>query len=519
GGAGSNTLNISYVSGLGDFVSRRLNGETWQFIDANSGTINVSNILVHSTQGDRWWSGSLTAGSKQYTLVDDMRHDTSPFSGAYGSVQAFVYQSGSSVEVALVENGKFLPQYRMGGDFGGGFGGFSLTGSETYTVHGTTGKDVVFTGYQADLISTGDGNDFIFAGDGADTIYAGAGNDVVYLSYAALTEDVVIDGGSGSNTLAFIKPGEAGGWDNDSYGAITLDMSSLGVATGFHNIVGTAYADTITGDSQSNVLVGNSGNDVINGGQGADIIYGDHHEGDSSGVLYGLNYYWAQSQGNDSLLGGEGNDQLFGGGGNDVLDGGTGVDTLTGGSGIDTFVLRIGDGGNTIAGADTITDFQDGTDVLGLAGSLTYSDLIISQGNGTDTANTNTLIKTSSGEYLAVLLNTQAANVNYMDFAVLSATPLSLTGTAGDDVLLGAFGDDSISGGGGNDIILARDGNDAITVGGNGGQSFTTTVDGGAGSNTLNISYVSGLGDFVSRRLNGETWQFIDANSGTINVS
>ena len=105
-----------------------------------------------------------------------------------------------------------------------GFLGFSLNGSEIYTVYGSAGNDVVFTGYSADTISTGDGNDFIFAGDGRDTVYAGAGDDVVYLSVTALSEDAVIDGGTGSNTLAFRKPGELGRIVNCGLGGISEDL-------------------------------------------------------------------------------------------------------------------------------------------------------------------------------------------------------------------------------------------------------------------------------------------------------
>ena len=118
---------------------------------------------------------------------------------------------------------------------------------------------------------------------------------------------------------------------------------------------------------------------------------------------------------NDSLDGGAGNDVLYGSQGDNVLTGGTGADTMSGGRGADVFVLRAGDGGSAITGADTITDFQDGTDVLGLAGSLTYSNLIITQGNGTDTSTANTVIKIST-EFLAILLDTDYTKITLLDF-------------------------------------------------------------------------------------------------------
>ena len=80
--------------------------------------------------------------------------------------------------------------------------------------------------------------------------------------------------------------------------------------------------------------------------------------------------------GDDVLLGGGENDSLVGNGGNDILVGGAGADILTSGSTADQdeFAYRaLSDGGNSVANADKITDFDinlDGTtageDVLNL---------------------------------------------------------------------------------------------------------------------------------------------------------
>ncbi|MBI5910227.1 MAG: hypothetical protein HY848_09780 [Betaproteobacteria bacterium] len=115
--------------------------------------------------------------------------------------------------------------------------------------------------------------------------------------------------------------------------------------------------------------------------------------------------------------GGAGDDILIGTTGKDLLDGGAGHDTFSGGAGQDIFVLRAGDGGATLQLADVITDFQDGTDRLGLAGSLAYASLNIQQGNGTHAA--DTIVSTSSGEYLAILNNLLATNLNSQDFVHL----------------------------------------------------------------------------------------------------
>ncbi len=70
----------------------------------------------------------------------------------------------------------------------------------------------------------------------------------------------------------------------------------------------------------------------------------------------------------DSLIGGDGNDLLIGGNSGDVLTGGAGHDTKTGGAGADTFVFASGDSPAVepalAGGADTITDFDTGSDMV-----------------------------------------------------------------------------------------------------------------------------------------------------------
>ena len=91
------------------------------------------------------------------------------------------------------------------------------------------------------------------------------------------------------------------------------------------------------------------------GGNGEDILFG----GSNNDRLDG-------GKGEDKLFGAPGDDKLFGGKGADLLNGGLGHDTLTGCQGDDTFVLAVGEG------TDTITDFGNGDDVIGLSGGLVF---------------------------------------------------------------------------------------------------------------------------------------------------
>jgi Ca2+-binding RTX toxin-like protein len=84
--------------------------------------------------------------------------------------------------------------------------------------------------------------------------------------------------------------------------------------------------------------------------------------------------------GNDTIIGGAGNDVLIGGDGNDLLSSYLGADQLTGGAGADTFNFSWYDS-SSLAGIDTITDFQTGVDTILMRGASSAS--IVDNGDGT----------------------------------------------------------------------------------------------------------------------------------------
>ncbi len=115
---------------------------------------------------------------------------------------------------------------------------------------------------------------------------------------------------------------------------------------------GTNADDTLNGDASANTLSGLNGDDLIRGGSGDDVLAGNNGDDRIEG--------WADD---DTLSGGNGIDTLLGDSGNDLLSGGRGADILTGGSGADMFDFS----GIDSFGADTITDFDQGEDLLVLA--------------------------------------------------------------------------------------------------------------------------------------------------------
>lgn len=153
----------------------------------------------------------------------------------------------------------------------------------------------------------------------------------------------------------------------------------------------TAGNDILTGNKIDETIDGQAGDDLISGLDGNDLLLG--------------------SDGNDTLNGGNGNDQLQGGNGNDLLYGGTGSDRLWGDSGKDCFVLERG------LGRDTIYDFRDRIDRIGLQPGLRFNQLIITQ------QGKNILISTGKkgNDPLALLIGVRIDQISSQDFKPVAA--------------------------------------------------------------------------------------------------
>lgn len=252
-------------------------------------------------------------------------------------------------------------------------------------------------------------------------IDAGAGNDGSGISWELgtdadgsaevsgnITNDGVIQGRGVDNVPAgirfFVEDGLAeatftGNITNFSNGVIASEQEA-----GILLEAGVVFNGVITNDG---AIVGGNGLainasgalgqiDVINNG----TLIGDVQLGD------GQDSFVQNSSEAIAVNGGADNDILTGGSGNDLLTGETGNDTLTGNGGSDTFVLSEG------AGSDTITDFENGVDLISLV-DLAFSDLTIAS------SGVNTLISvTTTSELLATLNNIDASLISGADFLV-----------------------------------------------------------------------------------------------------
>ncbi|GEM_PF-88201 len=169
---------------------------------------------------------------------------------------------------------------------------------------------------------------------------------------------------------------------------------------------GDDLVDTTISISGGNRVFGGSGddeifvgkNDVVNAGAGDDIL--DAVAGRGGNRLNG-------ADGDDTFFAG-GNDRLIGGNGNDaffVIEKGENI--ITGGAGEDQFWIFTAQLPQDV---NTITDFEAGVDVIGIAGSgLSFEDINFKVDDG------NTVINIFNQD-VAVLLGTQG-NFEQSDFA------------------------------------------------------------------------------------------------------
>jgi Ca2+-binding RTX toxin-like protein len=362
--------------------------------------------------------------------------------------------------------------------------GSSLSATQAITVVGTAG---------ANVISGGAGADTIDGGGGADTLSGGAGDD--RMSYWG--SEISIDGGAGVNTLVLRA-------------ATNVDLvaadQTLGDSTGvsnFRNIDGSAISTgmTLSGSSAANVITGGSGTDIVDGRGGADVIA----TGDGADAV---TYHGTEL----SIDGGAGVDTLVlaasGGMTSINLAAAPGVDQTVGdalavtnfenldGSSLSSALTVVGSAGDnrilTGSGAD-IVHGGGGADVIATGAGDDVVDYWGSEASIDGGAGVNTLImKGAATVDLALADQTigdgaAVSNFQNIDASALS-TGVSLSGASGANRIIGSSGADVIDGRGGADVVQAGSGDDSIAYYGT-----ETSLDGGAGSDTLVVASASGL--------------------------
>ena len=481
------------------------------------------------------------------------------------------------------------------------------------TIIGTTGNDILVGTTTADILRGLAGDDLLNGGPGADLLDGGDGNDTVSYDYA--NAGVVVDlaaggtgggdifvsienlqggrfgdrlygdsganlliGGDGDDNLAGragddILEGGAGadrlnggdGSDTVSYGyatsGVVVDLALGGTAGGdvfisIENLLGGAFADSLSGDSQANILSGGQGDDTLRGRGGADrlgggagfdvAIYSDSAaavtvnlatgtglggdaEGDVLISIEGVN----GSRYDDRLIGGNGDDRLRGLDGDDWLEGGYGPDLFDGGAGRDTVSYGYSTTGVTIdlaaggtGGGDVFISIEnlEGTrfnDTLaGTSGANTLTggagnDVLrgrggadrLEGGQGFDTAsyadgNVGVVVNLATGVGLGG--DAEGDRLISIEGVDGSRGDDVLTGTTGHTVLRGLEGDDLLDGGAGPDLLDGGDGNDTVDYGYVDHGISIDLATGGSGGGDVFVSIENLRGGRFSDRLYGD---------------
>ncbi|CAA7624706.1 RTX toxins and related Ca2+-binding protein (fragment) [Candidatus Terasakiella magnetica] len=320
------------------------------------------------------------------------------------------------------------------------------------------------------------------AGSGVDTFIGSSNvgsNNTMYVSSAAMGNDT-FSGGAGFNNIVF----------TDTTPTTIADSVFAHVTNCAHTQFSSGGTLVLGAISQAAGIV-----DVQAAGDGTTV--------DASARTTAIQMAgWTDSQ---TFIGGSGNDVLFGDDGNDVLNGGVGADMLTGGAGSDLFVYTSPSHSlDALGSRDTIADFATGTDHVKLSLSGTHVDVSSFASVGSYNSGQGTLagggvvgdgffaggIDNALYIYVGGTTTNIGADGGYV---ISSANPIAagdlqfdITGTAGNDTLVGGLGNDTIAGGLGNDSVTGGLGADTFVVAATGGTA--TVTDFQTGTDVIGLS-------------------------------
>jgi Ca2+-binding RTX toxin-like protein len=341
----------------------------------------------------------------------------------------------------------------------------------------TAGDDWLDGSLASDTITGGAGDDFLYGDAGNDSLDGGAGMDTYLFGR-----------GDGKDTVVAAAPTVSGQVDSVRF---SRDIAMTDVTA---TVSGNDLLLTVTGGKdRDSVLVQNYFSlaaadrpriDFTAGGSW-DAAAVTRNTTSSNDTLTG-------TANADVLDGGLGNDVITGGAGDDTLFGNAGNDSMDGGAGVDTYFFGRGDGVDHILDG-TAADRR--SDVLQLGAGITMADvdvalegtaLAISLRGSTDKIYIDNYTGTASTDRMAVRfadgstwrgpdIDSKLSGID--DGLWGNATPETLDGGAGNDVIAGVEGDDSMYGGTGNDWMGGGQGSDTYFFGLGDGQD-TVSSDG-----------------------------------------
>lgn len=428
-GDGESVLNITN-SGA-DPVTLDLSGMTF----ANFRTLNVgSGVTVVLDQAD---ADSLQYLSGEGTLKASMTTGTLNLASKY-------------VALAVQDKDGVVDDTHGGGSY---VAGKVLIGAES--------ADILTGSTNADRLEGGAGNDTLVGGDGNDVLRGGIGVDSM-------------DGGAGDDT--FVVVGDiSGGGKVDS----AADTAALGFP--LTNLNGQNINEDVDGAAE--VIIGGEGDDTLYVYGTADLtnydITGIEHIEIRSNVTFNAKFL------NDLVTNGK--VTLTGDGSSTIrIDGGSTSDPLV----VDltkASSLQLSKIGQISLGPNVVLKVASTAD-LGGAHILTGEGLIQSTSDSLDLSGytkTATLVVKNLG-------GSDATGAEVLDH-VIASSGTSITGTTGDDYLMGTSVSETFYPSGGNDMISGKAGDDTFVINGGGKKIILDS----SGIDTLDLSAVTSSGATV----------------------
>ena len=300
------------------------------------------------------------------------------------------------------------------------------------------------------IAGTGE-KDLLLGLAGDDTLQSSAGADTLY-------------GGEGIDTASYANSPNT---DNDATKGVTVNLET-GVGegedaegdtlVGIENLIGSAFADTLTGDENANTLEGGAENDILTGGAGDDIL--DGGDGTDS-------YVFEDDHGEDTIQGEQGESEI----------------RIRKTGSADAIEIERTDNGIKINTGD-----GDSVEILTAA----YADGRYSGFYGAGDKELGKLkVAAAEGQETT-------GDATDKDWLVGTTGIDTLTGLGGDDSLFGGDGVDTLQGGVGDDTLYGQ-GDDDILLGGDGEDTYVFSNGGGA--------------DIIRGDTDGGTLYFKDADS------
>ncbi|RKQ84791.1 hemolysin type calcium-binding protein [Solirubrobacter pauli] len=441
-----------------------------------------------------------------------------------------VFGLGGNDILTLSEVNGALPRANLFGGAGNdvltsGSGADQLFGQAgNDTLLGKGGNDFLFGGTENDTLTGGDADDQVFGQSGDDRMIWNPGDDTDLNEGGENTDTVEVNGGNGTEQFTTTANGTRVRFDRLNPAPFSIDIGTSenlvlnanggdDTASATGNLAALIKLTTDGGTGNDNLL-GSNGNDVILGGDGNDFV--DGQQGNDVGFMGAGDdtFQWDPGDGSDVVEGQDGNDKMLFNGANinerfDVSANGGRVRFTRD---VANIVMDLNDveaiDAKALGGADTFTvNDLSGTDLrtvnpdLGsgdnaadnvITNATAGDDVAIVTGSGTNASVLGLAVRTDVTSAVAgsdrLTVNALAGD-DVIDASAVAANAilLTLTGGAGDDVIIGGAGNDTLQGNAGDDVLLGGPGQDVLD-GGEGGNvviQLTKNVRTTAGGKTV----------------------------------